>query len=453
MRLIKAMAVTGLAATLTVFGQAAFAQTGSFSANPPSYSASSSYGDTSNYGYGDTSNYGGNSEYGGDSNFNSNPQGSWWSGRSRSTAWDLDRGVREDISRAAAQGEDVTDAEFFEQQGRMALQNGYRSRALADFRAAEECLGSSGTIGVVVIYPESSQSGNQGQSGANQGASSEYQQPGFQSSNGQGRVMRMQNRLVRDINRAIASGADVHEATTFENRGLQALQNGDTSDAIKEFRGAEMALGNDSRNEQPFMNTASNGEPGFNSENYSGSGWNQAWQLRRDIDQAQAQGYDVTDAQYFANRGRQALDNGSQNKAMRDFNKAEAALQETGFQGVQQAYNNPNQNSNSQNQAWNSSEQSMAGTGSSQALMNSGSENNRTGWNQAQQLQRDVSRAEAQGFDVTDARHFVTQGQKALENGNMNKAAREFAAAQDLLPYSAKPGNGNSSQQAYNQRY
>jgi hypothetical protein len=388
MRLLKAVAVTGLAATLTLLGQGAFAQTQSFSANQ--------------------------------SNCGANSEGSWWNGHSRSTAWDLDRGVREDIGRASQQGEDVSDAAYFEQQGRLALQNGHTSRALANFRAAEECLGSSGTIGIVMIYPEATASGTQEQISA-QG--NQYQAGNFQENAGpQARAMRLRSKVVRDINQAISGGADVHEAATFENRGLQALENGDSQEAVKQFLAAEMALGPYSSMNRNF-NTASNYQTDqeVSSESRSGSAWGQAWQLRRDIDQAQVQGYDVTDAQHFANRGRQALDNGNQNRAIRDFDKAEAALRESGFEGVQQASNS--------------------------------SGNNQASWNQAQQLRRDINQARAQGFDVTDAQHFVNQGRIALENGNPARAAREFAAARNLLPVSALNGNSNRSQQAYNQGY
>jgi len=165
------------------------------------------------------------------------------------------------------------------------------------------------------------------------------------------------------------------------------------------------------------FNAASNYQA-VSSESRSGSIWGQAWQLRRDIDQAQAQGYDVSDAQYFANRGRQALDHGNQNRAVRDFDKAQAALRESGFEGVQEA-----------------------------------SGNNQASWNQARQLRRDINRARAQGFDVTDAQHFADQGRIALEAGNTVKAAREFAAAENLLPVSAQEESSGRSQQAYNKRY
>lgn len=376
MKWLRAITVTGLAVTL-VIGPSAFAQTQNSETAESGYSATPGQ-----------SSYGGNVQNG-QTSLNGNVQSSLSS---------MDHHVRNDINQASDEGIDVSDASYFEQLGREALENRNLRDAMIDFTVADECLGPYGSM-VQTAVNEESFPGNQ-----------------------RAKAKDLEREVVRDTNRALSNNADVREALVFENHGLQALQNGDQAKALKEFRAAEAALG-------PYASNAGNSGAAATGSEVSGSGngqaWDQAHQVRSDIEQAQSQGIDVSDAQEFTSQARQALRNGDQDEAAHDFQDAEDALQQAGFQSAESKGGNID--------------------------INSGSGGNQWGWDQAHQLKHDIEQAEAQGFDVTDAKQFASQGRQELGNGDRKEAARDFRQAENALQqagFSSAQNNGMNSETA-----
>jgi hypothetical protein len=178
-----------------------------------------------------------------------------------------------------------------------------------------------------------------------------------------GNPYRQEKMVENAIKQAEANGQNVSDAKQLLKKGKDALNNGDMAKASRHFRAAELALGipvevgyAEVWESAIPLNARQNGsaesqqhtpEQGSEANSQSQSGnqqtaWNQSQNVKNDINRAAGQGKDVDDAKFLLHDGEQALQNGDQAKAQRDFRAAERALSmnETG------SYSNPsNQNS------------------------------------------------------------------------------------------------------------
>jgi hypothetical protein len=391
MKLLRAIAAAGLAVSLTMVSQAAFAQS------------------------------------------------------SQESGWAEAREVKQEISQARAQGIDVSQAQQYESQGRQALSNGDRDQASRYFEDAENALQDAGF--------QTAEANNEGTYNAETSnwrtSNRNYNQEASGNGSSQAREVR------REINQARAQGIDVSDAQDYENRGRQELQNGNREMARNNFNKAETALDNAGFTGAQARNEGNYTSGNYNSQNYNeSSGWNtgtsqsassQAQALRRDIDQARSQGIDVSAAQDWARRGRQAQRNGDQQQALNDFNNARNSLNASGFQSSANTSTGGNWGNTSQ---W--------GTSSATSNWNTSNAANQPGWSQAHQVKRDINQAGAQGIDVSDAQYFAQRGRQALSNGDTNRAAAYFDKAENALQdagfQSAQARNNPSNYgESYNQ--
>jgi hypothetical protein len=318
-KLLRVMAVASLAATLTLAGQLAFAQTQTATATDTSLTNTSAMFANS----GETAQSG-----------QANPDQEY-------SPAAMERQLRSDLNQAADQGIDVSEASYLQQLGRQALGNDDPKDAMIDFAIADECLGPYGTMIVNAL--------------------NQTQIEGRGMTRQQARAL--ERRTVRDTNRAMADNAEVHEALVFENRGLEALQNGDVTLAVKEFRGAETALGpysslnseengpqasaensvaigdesssaadnaNGGTSENATPDEAAATSANDMSSNTATNDW--AQQVKQDVENAQSQGFDVADAQYFLSQADRKLKDGKDSAATRDLNAVEGILARTGYQ-------------------------------------------------------------------------------------------------------------------------
>ncbi|GEM_PF-6801353 len=141
--------------------------------------------------------------------------------------------------------------------------------------------------------------------------------------------------------------------------------------------------------------------------NASSGGWGEACQVRSEITRAQAEAFIVTNAVSFYNAGRDALLNGNQNEARRDFAKAREALKDDGFVPVEK------------NASW--ADYSEVGGG------------HRVYWTEYRRLSREIDEARAGGIQVGDAQNFLAMGQEALLNGSTYQAQLYFSKTDHAL--------------------
>jgi hypothetical protein len=155
-----------------------------------------------------------------------------------------------------------------------------------------------------------------------------------------------------------------------------------------------------------------NFEPAFLGENPE----QQEMRTEGAIKQAQASGMDVSDAEYYYNEGKSALDNGKKEKASRDFRAAQLALGipvEVGYAEVWEAEVPAN---GEYTAAANDSQTQQSDTGMTSSNMSNAMSSNASN-----------------GTNVVDARTFLRDGEQALQNGDQNQAQRDFRAAERAL--------------------
>jgi|GEM_PF-4867503 hypothetical protein len=135
--------------------------------------------------------------------------------------------------------------------------------------------------------------------------------------------------------------------------------------------------------------------------------------LEKAIQQAQAEGKDVSDAQYFDRLGNQQLANGDDYAAQREYRAAQRSLAANGF---------------------------TADLNSSAAIGDYAATTSAASNQQERQLDAEQARldrrlhlAEARSKDVRDAQFFCTRGQQDLQNGDQGAAMRNFRAAEIAL--------------------
>jgi hypothetical protein len=459
MKLLRAMAVTGLAVTLTFIGQNAFAQS-----------------DTQQYGPAQETQAKGEATYNAEtSNWGNTNEQSYNQGNvgTNQSGWSQAREVKREINEARSQGIDVSDAEYYENRGRQELNNGNFHRARLEFNKAETALDNAGFQGATAMNQENY---NQENYTSNSGDNWEHYNQGNTGSNTSGWTEARQIR--RDIGQAQSEGIDVSDAQYYANRGREALQNGNQAQARNYFNKARNSLS------ASGYSMAENASQGSNWENYntenSNSGnynqgsysentgnqasWSQERQVKREINDARAQGLDVSDAQYFARRGRQALQNGNRDQAETYFDQAETALQDAGFQ-TNQASNSNNYNENygqrtnenygqgnyNQGNYNEDSQRINRGANEESSYNQTNYSGNQNGWSESHRVHHEIDQAQAQGINVNDAIYYETQGNDALRNGDATTARNDFNMAENALSQAGfQPGQANN-QQAYNQ--
>jgi hypothetical protein len=439
MKLLRAMAVTGLAVTLSMVGQTAFAQYNS-----------GQYGNTQANREGtysaETSNWGTAAEA-------ANPASTNQQG------WNQAREVKREINEARSRGIDTADAEYFDQRGRQELDNGDYHMARTEFNRAQTALDNAGFQGATAMKDYNEGDYNNGDNWGN------YH---HENTSGSTSAWNQEQQIRADIDKARSEGIDVADPQYYENRGRQALENGDTTTAQNYFNKARAELGAsglpvagetsaNQRNEWGD-NTANSNAEGYNNEGQhperyntgsyagfsgaNGSGWSEGRQVSREIDQARSQGIDVSDAQYFEQRGHQALENGNSDKAATYFDEAESALQDAGFQ-TNQTYGNYNSHYNGMN--------NQAAEGTQQGYNQTGNAANQNRWSESAQVHHEIDQAQAQGINVNDAIYYEMHGNDALRSGDSATAGHDFSMAENALAQQGLERAQTDSQQAYNQ--
>jgi len=367
---------------------------------------------------------------------------------SSGNGWNQAREVRREINQARAQGIDVSGAQYYENRGRQELNNGNREMARNDFNKAERALDDAGFTGAMAgnqnYNSGNYQSGNYSEENYSAGSSG---QPGWDQAQA----------LRSDIDQARAQGIDVSGAQDWARRGRQALRNGDRQEALNDFDRARNSL-----NASGFQNSSNTGmrsnwgnssqwgtsaaTGNWNAANANQPGWSQAHQLKRDINEARTQGIDVSDAQYFDQRGRRALRNGDTSTAAAYFDKAENALQEAGFHSAQ-ARSNPSSYGGNYNQG----NQGNYNQGHYNENYNPSGYGGNSVSQQAQRVRNDIDQAQAQGINVNDAIYYENQAHEALRNGDQDTARNDFNMAEDALSQAGYQAGQAGNQQAYNQ--
>ncbi len=200
---------------------------------------------------------------------------------------------------------------------------------------------------------------------------------------------------------------DLSDAESFEANGREEWGKGDNIGAQRDFRIA-----------QHILRMATGGksyQPTFVGENPL----QQQAMVENAIAQARKNGGNTGDAQHYLDKGKDALNRGDQNQASHDFRSAELALGipvEVGYAEIWEA-------------EVPGAEQQNAAAGpqseSSQAAM----ARPRT----KSEVQSDIDSAASQGKDVSEAQAFLKEGEQALNDGDQNKAQRDFRAAERAI--------------------
>jgi len=221
-------------------------------------------------------------------------------------------------------------------------------------------------------------------------------------------LSQQQSRIARQIHRL---DNDLNDAQSYEAQGRQELTNGDLSSARRDFQTSEHIL------------RMANGGQNFQAAYLGESPRQEQALVEKEIKKAEAKGVDVSNAKYFCEQGKDALDKGEQFAASRDFRAAALALGvpvEVGFAEVWEA------------PVPASSQQSM-------------SSNNQGIMSKDREIKNEISAAKNNNEDVTDAQYFETDAEQAFDKGNEQRAERDLRAAQRALDENSAQ-NSNSSE-------
>jgi len=229
-------------------------------------------------------------------------------------------------------------------------------------------------------------------------------------------VSQQESNIGRQIHRL---DRDLADAQSYETEGREELGKGDTAGAQRDFRNAERVLkmATGGRSYQP----TSMGE----------NPRQQQVIVEDNIAQAQKNGVNVSDAQHYLDKGKEALSRGDQNKASQDFRSAELALGipvEVGYAEIWE-------------EEVPADVQQNAAAGTQSDIYQSATAHPRT----QSEIQNDINQAASQGKDVTDAQAFLNDGQQAQNSGDQTKAQRDFRAAERSLSTSEAYNTSSSS--------
>jgi hypothetical protein len=215
----------------------------------------------------------------------------------------------------------------------------------------------------------------------------------------QSRIGRMIYRLDRELS----------DAETYEAAGREDWNNNDIAGAQRNFRTAEHIL--------TMATGGANFEPAFFGQNPH----QQEMVVEKALDEAKKAGANVTDARAYLDQGKQALNEGRDAEASRDFRAAELALGipvEVGYAEVWEAEVPVRPNSSGTAQNHEGPPQAEQGP---VAMMQP---NNNWG---------EMNGARENSRNIGDAQIFLHAGEQALANGDQAQAQRDFRAADRAL--------------------
>ncbi len=207
---------------------------------------------------------------------------------------------------------DLSDAESYAANGREEWGKGDTAAAQRDFRIAQHILRMA--------------------------TGGKSYQPTFVGEN----PLQQQAMVENAIAQARKNGGNTSDAQHYLDKGKDAMNRGDQNQASHDFRSAELALGIPV--EVGYAEIWEAEVPGAEQQSAFGGPQSESFQaamsrprtkseVKSDIDQAASEGKDVSEAQAFLKEGEQALNDGDQTKAQRDFRAAERAI------SMNEAYN------------------------------------------------------------------------------------------------------------------
>ena len=245
-------------------------------------------------------------------------------------------------------------------------------------------------------------------------------------------LSQQQSRIGQEIHRL---DRNLSDAESYEAEGREDWMSGDTAGARRDFRIAEHIL------------KMATGGGSFQPSYFGGNPQQQEQLVKKAIKQAESNGQDVSDAKQLLKKGQDALHSSDMAKASRHFRAAELALGipvEVGYAEVWESEIPPGaQNSFAGNQNPAQEDQQHGTAQGSQP--NSGNQQIASG--ESQNLRNDITRAAGQGKDVDDARFLLHEGEQALQNGNQEKAQRDFRAAENALSMNENSNYSDSTTQ------